>query len=176
MRIQLLFLALVAFPACATPSSDAAVEDPIACAVEGLPNCAQTGSLTFGGQPSPATLERLAAQGYRTVINTRGDGEIDWDEQAVVESLGMRYVSIPMAAPLTQITDEQVADLAAALENNEGPMLLHCGSGNRVSGLWGAWLADSAGLDAQEALRLAALAGMTGVRPIVEDRLGVTNR
>ncbi len=86
----------------------------------------------------------------------------------------MTFVSIPMASPVTAITDEQVAALAEVMEGGEGPMLLHCGSGNRVSGLWGAWLAEDQGVDPEEALRLAQLAGLRSVRPVVERRLGVT--
>jgi hypothetical protein len=49
--------------------------------------------------------------------------------------------------------------------------VLHCASGNRVAGLWGAWLAERQGMEPAEALRLAELAGMASVRPVVERRL-----
>jgi uncharacterized protein (TIGR01244 family) len=136
-------------------------------------NCAKTGDVLIGAQPSEAALETLAAQGYKTIVSTRAEGEIDWDERAKVESLGMTFVRIPMPSPVTEITDDQVALLDDVLAGGVGPVVLHCGSGNRVSGLWAAWLAADRGLAPAEALRLAALAGMGSVRPVVEQRLGI---
>jgi uncharacterized protein (TIGR01244 family) len=160
---------------CAERADDTVIADPVSCTVDGLRNCAQTGTVIFGSQPSPAALEYLAEQGYTTVVSTRGVNELDWDERAAVEALGMRFVSIPMENPVTEITDEQVARLAEVIENPDGPTLLHCGSGNRVSGLWGAYLAERAGVEPDRALELAEQAGMTGVRPVVEVRLGVAS-
>jgi uncharacterized protein (TIGR01244 family) len=145
--------------------------EPAPCTIEGMSNCAQVGDVVIGSQPSQATLEYLASQGYTTVVSTRGAGEIEWDERAAVEALGMLYISIPMESPVTGITDDQVAALDEVM-GGEGPMLLHCGSGNRVAGLWGAWLAERQEVGSAEALRLAELAGMTRVRPVLEERLG----
>jgi len=147
------------------------VADPIACDIPGLQNCRQSGDVVFSAQPSPAALQQLKNQGFTTIVSTRGLAELDWDERAVVESLGMRFVQIPMENPVTGITDAQVTALDSVLTAQQGPVALHCGSGNRVAGLWGAWLADRKGVDATEALRLAELAGMTRVRPAVEQRL-----
>jgi uncharacterized protein (TIGR01244 family) len=149
------------------------IPEPAPCQIEGMENCAKTGDVLIGSQPTEAALETLAAQGYKTVVTTRAEGEIDWDEQAKVESLGMRFVRIPMPSPVTEISDDQVAQLDAVLSGGAGPTVLHCGSGNRVSGLWAVWLAADRGLAPSEALRLAALAGMGSVRPAVERRMGI---
>jgi len=168
LRLQFTIMAL-AVAACAQPKAETALElKP--CAVEGLPNCVQTDELTFGGQPTADALRLLASQGYRTVISTRGEGELEWDERALVEELGMRFVAIPMANPVTTITDGEVTALDAALAN-EGPKLLHCSSGNRAAGLWGAWLAERQGVEPARALELAERAGMTRTREAVEARL-----
>ncbi len=167
------FLLLAALTACAERAADMPIPDPTSCAVEGLRNCAVAGDVLFASQPSEVALERLAEQGYTTVVTTRADDEIDWDERAKVESLGMSFLSIPMPNPVSAITDEQVARLDSVLANARGPVVLHCGSGNRVSGLWGAWLAERKGVEPEEALRLAEAAGMRSVRPVVEQRLGV---
>ena len=54
--------------------------------------------LYAGGQPSAAQLGELAAQGVRTVIDLRQPGEDrGFDETRVAESLGLRYVRIPVA-------------------------------------------------------------------------------
>jgi len=169
MKRPALLLASVLAVACG--DRPAAVPDPAPCDIPGLPNCARTGDVVFGGQPSPATLQYLADQGYTTVVTTRGLAELDWDERAAVEALGMRFVQIPMDNPVLAITDAQVAALDSVLTSASGPILLHCGSGNRVAGLWAAWLAEKRSIDPEAALRLAELAGMTGVRPVVEQRL-----
>ena len=169
---MLTLLALAILLACADRSSETVVADPTPCTIGGLDSCAAVGNVVIGSQPSQAVLEYLAAQGYETIVSTRAPDEIDWDEQAAVEALGMKFVNIPMGAPVEAISDEQVATLAEVMESGEGRMLLHCGSGNRVAGLWGAWLAEYKDVDSAEALRLAELGGMTRVRPVVEQRLG----
>jgi uncharacterized protein (TIGR01244 family) len=173
MRIRILpLLALVALLACAERESETVVADPTPCTIEGMRNCAEVGNLVIGSQPSQEVLEFFATQGYNTVISTRAPDEIDWDEAAAVEALGMRFVNIPMPGPVEAISDEQVAAFAEVMQDGEGRMLLHCGSGNRVAGLWGVWLAEHKDIDPTEALRLADLGGMTSVRPVVEQRLG----
>jgi protein tyrosine phosphatase (PTP) superfamily phosphohydrolase (DUF442 family) len=52
-------------------------------------------------------------------------------------------------------------------------MVLHCSSGNRVAGLWTVWLVEHEGMDPAQALALGTKAGMAGIRPVVEKRLGV---
>lgn len=158
--------------ASASLTASDAIPEPEPCQIEGMQNCAKTGDVLIGGQPSEAALETLAAQGYKTIVSTRAEGEIDWDEQAKAEALGMTFVRIPMPSPVTEITDDQVALLDDVLSGGVGPVVLHCGSGNRVSGLWAAWLVADRGLAPGEALRLAQLAGMGSVRPVVERRLG----
>ena len=185
MKRFLLLLGLATLAACSNPPAERAgdtpaasmtasvsVPDPAPCHIEGMRNCAKTGDVLIGSQPSEAALDSLAAQGYHTVVTTRAPGEIDWDEQAKVESLGMRFVQIPMPNPVTEIADAQVARLDSVLTHADGPVVLHCGSGNRVSGLWAAWLVADQGVSPSEALRLATLSGMGSVRPAVERRLG----
>jgi uncharacterized protein (TIGR01244 family) len=145
--------------------------DPVALTVEGLKNARKTGDLLFGGQPDEATIKRLAAEGYRTIVSTRGTGELSWDQKAVVEAAGMSFVFIAMDKPVKAITDEQVAAFAEVMNTAQRPMLLHCSTGNRTAGLWAVWLAERQGVEPAEALRLGALAGMTKSRSVVEKRL-----
>jgi protein tyrosine phosphatase (PTP) superfamily phosphohydrolase (DUF442 family) len=84
----------------------------------------------------------------------------------------MKFVQIPMQNPVMAITDQQVVRLDSVLANVKGKTLLHCSSGNRVAGLYGVWLAEKQGLDDRTAIGVAEQAGMTGVRPVVETRLG----
>lgn len=136
-------------------------------------NSVLIGDLMIGGQPSPEAFRKLASDGYTTVINARGEGEIDWDEKGLLDSLGLQYVTIPMPGPVDEITDEQIDRFDEIMRMSDGPIVFHCGSGNRASGLWAAWLVEKKGIAPKEALDLAVLAGMTGVRPAVELRLGI---
>jgi len=129
------------------------------------------GDVILSAQPTPDGLRYLAGRGFTTVVSTRGLDELDWDERAVVESLGMRFVQVPMENPVWEITDAQVTRLDSVLTHRQGPILLHCHSGNRTAALWGAWLAEKRGVAPRVALDLATLAGMTGVRPTLERRL-----
>ncbi len=158
-----------------TPVMEATLEipDPVPCDMDEIQYCARTGDVYIGGQPSEGALESFAARGVTTVVSTRAEDEIDWDEQAKVEALGMRFVRIPMPGPVSEISDEQVMRLDSVLEQSQQPILLHCGSGNRVSGLWAAWLAAERGVEPAEALRLAEKAGLRSVKPAVERRLGL---
>lgn len=150
---------------------DGAIPDPEPITVTGMQNTARAGDLLFGGQPSQAALRALAAEGYKTILTTRGANELGWDEGALADSLGLRFMSIPMNKPVNAISEEQVAAFADLMQSGERPMVLHCSSGNRVAGLWAVWLAKHRGLSPDEALRLGEMAGMTRIRPVVEARL-----
>lgn len=87
------------------------------------------------GQPSQEQIKVLADAGVKHVISLRRPDEIDWDERAVVEANGMEFHSIPVAG-LAGVTKENAAKLEDLLKSfgNE-PVLVHCGSSNRVGAL-----------------------------------------
>lgn len=121
--------------------------------------------LLTGGQPPAEEIEAAAGAGYRTVINLRGEGEegFEWEPE-LVRKHGMRYVSVPIAGA-DGLTRENVKRVDAALDAGlaEGPVLLHCGSGNRVGAvlaLRAAWLE---GATPEEALALGKEAGLAGL-------------
>lgn len=122
-------------------------------------------SLLIGGQPSLEMLTSLASDGYEAVLSTRADGEIDWDEAALVDSLGMTFFSIPMEKPVTEITDEQVEQFDAFMREQKRSYL-HCGSGNRVAALWAVWLIEHQNMGIEEAY---ARAEANGMRPETRD-------
>lgn len=129
--------------------------------------------VTSGGQPTEEEFRRAAALGYKTVVNLRTDGEeIPFDEPALVEELGMRYVHLPIAGA-EGITSENAAALAAILAEAEHPVLLHCGSGNRVGALFALDAHDRLGQDAETALQTGLDAGMTRLEPVVREKLGL---
>src|SRR3954464_7561363 len=54
-----------------------------------------SGTLFRGGQPTERGFQELKRRGIRTIVNLR----VDDSERAIVESLGMKYVHIPIAMP-----------------------------------------------------------------------------
>ncbi len=87
------------------------------------------------GQPTQEQLQILAASGVRHIIDLRVPGERDWDESALVRSLGMEYHSIPVSGA-TGVTSENAAALNSLLAQiGDEPVLMHCASGNRVGAL-----------------------------------------
>lgn len=132
--------------------------------------------VVIGGQPSEESLDVMAAHGFDTIVTVRAEGEIAWDERAVVEASGLRFVRVPIPNPVHEITDEQVSALADVLADGPGRVLLHCGSGNRAAALWAVWLVEYQGVDAEEAIEAARRAGMrTSMQQVVEKRLAGTD-
>jgi uncharacterized protein (TIGR01244 family) len=131
----------------------------------GCAHCAQAGDLVLGGQPTPGALRALAERGFRTIVSTRAAGELDWDEQAVAESLGMRFVRIPLPLPVAPVTAAQIAALDTVLAASDGPLFLHCAAGTRAAVLWARWLQETRGLDPATILARAESAGVRLVQP-----------
>ena len=123
--------------------------------------------VSTAGQPDEAALAVFAKQGYTTVIDIRGEYENrGLDEAAVVADLGMEYVSFPIAGA-DAINFENARTLADLIKAADGPVLVHCGSANRV----GALLAldkSTAGASDSQALEYGTKAGMTSLKPTVE--------
>ncbi len=115
-------------------------------------------NLTISGQPSEEQLKALSEKGYTTIINLRPEGEFDgFDESAAVASLGMNYVSIPVQKTQS-ITAEDAQALHAALEGASGPVLLHCASGGRATGLFAIEQYLMAGASREQAVEIATQA------------------
>ncbi len=128
---------------------------------EGVSNLTRDGEFSFAGQPSEGALERYAGEGGAMVIDLRSHQGKDvpgFDERAKVEALGMKYVNIPMS-PAT-FSEGDVARLASAIGEADGPVLIHCGTSNRVGGMWAAYLARVRGVPTEEAIRAGKAAGM----------------
>jgi uncharacterized protein (TIGR01244 family) len=91
------------------------------------------------------------------------------DEQAVVESLGMDYVSLPIEGR-GAISFENAAKLDQILGKYDEPVLVHCGSSNRVGALL-ALREKMNGADDEDALAFGKSAGMTSLEDTVKLRL-----
>lgn len=136
----------------------------------------RAGHVAITGQPTPAALRALAAEGFTTVVSLRDVAELDWDEQAVVDSLGMRFVRIPVPLPLEPITTAQVAALDQVLRTGDGPVLLHCAAGVRAAVLWARWMETAHGADPAVTLPQVERAGIRLPESAVARMLGNPGR
>jgi len=125
--------------------------------------------ITPAGQPDAAALEVFAKNGYAAVIDLRTVGEDrGLDEQAVVEGLGMQYVAMPIG--YEGITFENAGTLDKLLAEYDEPVLLHCGSSNRVGALLALRAARNGASDV-EALEIGRRAGLSSLEPSVRQAL-----
>lgn len=141
-------------------------------------------TLTTGGQPTRADLEHLKKAGFTTVINLRRDGEVtkhddpeeakrfNYDEAAAASAIGLNYVHLPISSK-DGLTAENAKLLDDALKAAPGPVLVHCGSGNRAGAMMAIRAFHVDGKGAEEALVIGKAAGLTSLEPKVRDLLGL---
>lgn len=122
------------------------------------------------GQPTPDQIAALADAGVRHVVSLRTEGEIDWDEGAVVRQNGMQFYSIPVSGRtgVTSANAESLEQLLAQLDGE--PVLLHCGSSNRVGALRAVTARDN-GASIDDAIAEGRRWGLTGMEQRVRDVL-----
>ena len=127
--------------------------------------------MTSSGQPDEVALQVFADSGYSVVIDMRGPDEdrgMD-DFKGAVEATGMEYLAFPVVGA-DQVSFETAAKLDEVLQGIDGPVLMHCGSGNRV----GAVLALRQSLNGasdEESIQYGKDAGLTRLEDVVRERL-----
>lgn len=136
-------------------------------AVVALGEVVPVDGITSAGQPDEAGFRVFAEKGYVAVIDIRTEGEDrGLDEPAIVTELGMEYVLFPVGR--SDITFERAEELAALLEQHDGPVLVHCASGNRVGALLALQAFSETG-DAELALETGRAGGMTRLEGTVQE-------
>jgi uncharacterized protein (TIGR01244 family) len=119
-----------------------------------------------------ADVEEARARGFSTIINNRPEGEAD-DQTAgpdvaeAARAAGLEYVAIPVTH--AGFSEDQVASMAAALSEAQGPILAYCRSGTRSTLLWSLAQAMQ-GRDLETIASEAAGAGydVASIRPLLE--------
>ena len=96
-------------------------------------------SVSISGDVGPDDLAAIAAQGFRTIINNRPDGEaIDQPTSAAIEKaahrLGLTYRHIPIVPG--DFPADAVVEFAAVLSTSEGPVLAFCKTGMRSKNMF----------------------------------------
>jgi protein tyrosine phosphatase (PTP) superfamily phosphohydrolase (DUF442 family) len=123
-------------PAAAPPPRSAASGKLEPMTLGSIERLHRSDGVYLASQPSKGDLELAKDSGIRTVVNLRKPSEIDWDEKAVVESLGMRYDNFGFKEP-EELTDAVLDGARRVLSaEDRKPILLHCASANRVGAVW----------------------------------------
>ena len=162
----LLFVLLAAFPVLADDAVRLIATEDILADSSVLADHA----VVSGGQPDAEVLRLLGEAGFTTIIDLRTDAEDrGFGEQAAVESMGMSYVTLPIAGA-DGITFENAEELDRLIEGSEGRVFVHCASGNRVGALI-ALGASMQGASREEAIAAGQAAGMTRLEPLVIEKL-----
>ncbi len=117
-------------------------------------------TLLVAGQIAPEDVATAAAQGVRTIINNRPDGEQPGQPsaatiEAAATAAGLGYVHIPIDH--SGFSMEQIEAMTAALAQ-PGPALAFCRSGTRSTFLW----ALARGLAGDAPAEIAAKAANAG--------------
>lgn len=119
------------------------------------------GNVLLAGQPEAADFEELAARGFERVVDMRQPAEHgDFDEAGLVQGLGMEYVNLGVRAPSDYTDALMDAGRRYLREADDAPVLLHCGSANRVGPVWIAYRTLDRGVPLEEAVAEAKRAGM----------------
>lgn len=89
-----------------------------------------------GAQPKESDYKELAALGIKTVIDLTENPKAY--EKTTVESLGMRYVNIPMIDKKYPTAEATEAFLKMVADPNTGKFFVHCAGGRHRTGAMGA--------------------------------------
>ena len=131
---------------------------------------APVNGIRAAGQPDAEVLERFADAGYVAVIDMRApDEDRGMDEKAVIETLGLDYVLLPID-DAEDVSFDNARRLDELLSAYTGPVLVHCASGNRVGALL-ALRESPAGAAGAAALEDGRQCGLTRLEPLVRERL-----
>ena len=114
--------------------------------------------LAVGGQPSPQAMMQLGEMGFKTIINLRTRREGALEEEQVVRALGLDYVWVPVSSTTLSLRDVEAVEQVLS-DPERAPVLLHCGSSDRVGAVWGV-IQARAGRTLEEAEAAARNAGL----------------
>jgi uncharacterized protein (TIGR01244 family) len=94
---------------------------------------------SVSGQITPEEIAAVKAAGFKSVICNRPDDEQPGQPsaasvRAAAEAAGLAFRHIPVISG--QITADNVADQAAALDALKGPVFAYCRSGARCANLY----------------------------------------
>jgi uncharacterized protein (TIGR01244 family) len=172
VRKLFFLLALVSVASCADeePASRLPQVHVDVAAISSPADLVPVDGLRSAGQPDAAQFRAFAEAGYVAVIDIRGaDEDRGLDEAEVLQDLGLEYVTLPIVGD-EAISYDNARKLDALLARYDEPVLVHCGSGNRVGALL-ALRENLEGASSDEALEYGRNAGLSRLEPVVRQRL-----
>jgi sulfide:quinone oxidoreductase len=132
--------------------------------------------LSVAGQISADDVALIAAQGYKTILCNRPDGEA-WGQptfeaiKQAAEKSGLEILFMPVVN--SGVTDENILNFTTIFGAVETPMLAYCRTGTRCTILWA--LSEGAkGTPVEQIVGLAATAGYDLSQ--MAERIGSTRR
>ena len=156
-------------------SPPAPIEMPeVDLAALAVPNAAVAldGVMT-AGQLTPEQMEELAAAGYVSFVSLRVADEkgSGWEEKYAEEN-GIHFVRLEVAGK-AGVDEAHARALAEVMDAEERPMVLYCGSSNRVGALIGLKAYHVDGMSAEDSLALGLATGVKSLTPHFRDQLGL---
>lgn len=124
-----------------------------------IPKVHRSGDLILSGQFTPQGLGVLESNGVKRIISLRKANETEFDEAKIVTGAGLEHCSIPFASE-EALTDEVFDKVRELLKDGGQKTLLHCGSANRVGGVWLPFRVLDQGVDVDTALEEAKKIGL----------------
>jgi uncharacterized protein (TIGR01244 family) len=85
----------------------------------------------IGPQPTIQDLEEAKLEGIKTVVDFRLPSETTTSNAALTASQGLAYVNIPVNKAALSV--DRTDDLDRAIDERDGPFLLHCATGARAA-------------------------------------------
>lgn len=122
-------------------------------------NVHRSGNLIFSGQFSPNDIQTMKLLGIERVITLRNLGEVDFDEPKSVRDADLEFHRVPFASG-ESLTDDVFVKVRDLLRDDSQKTLLHCGSADRVGGVWLAYRVLDQGVNVSTALAEAKKIGL----------------
>lgn len=166
IRVSLLPLLMIASASLATEKLSSQPLPALANVASPAPNVITAGRLQASDIPA------IADAGVRHVIDLTTTAEPQtFDEAEAVQAAGMQYHRLPISGS-DDLTSENVTRLDQLLrEIGNAPVVIHCGSSNRVGALAALRAGSLRGLSVEAAIAEGKRWGLTGLEPAVRERL-----
>ena len=127
--------------------------------------------ITVGPQPSADEIEKIAGEGFASLINFRTAGEDDQPlspdaEQQKVEANGLKYLHIPVS--MQDMSPEVVDRFREKYSELPKPVFAHCKSGKRAGAMVMMHMAAEQGMTGEQTLTQAKKMGFECDQPQLE--------
>jgi len=97
-----------------------------------------TSKIVTSGVLTEKGIDQLSEHGFKTIIDLRTKAEGTATEEKYVQEKGsIKYINVPYNG--SSITDEQLDLFTKHIDESEYPLIIHCGSGNRVGAMWSSY-------------------------------------